>query len=84
MKAAIGRFLPDVPLKKAKVSFVRGSSNELDFENNAQSFKPVLDGLVDCGVLSDDSPRVVGKPNYDWEHSPRGKGFIRIRVEEIF
>jgi hypothetical protein len=83
VRAAVGRFLPAEPLKSAKVKFLRCSSCEPDFENNAQSFKPVLDGLVECGVLSDDSPRVVGKPDYDWKSAPKGKGFIQIRVEEI-
>jgi hypothetical protein len=38
---------------------VRRSKRLMDWDNFGASLKPVLDGLVKTGVLSDDSPKVV-------------------------
>ena len=83
VRLAVGRFLPAKPLERARVEIRRCSSNQGDYDGMVQAAKPVLDGLVECGVLIDDSPRIIGKPDYNREYAPRGKGFIRIQVEEV-
>ena len=83
VKHAVGRFLPKQALKKARLHLVRYSSTPCDYDNLIQSLKPVLDGLVECGVIADDSMSVISKPTYDWKKTERGKGCIRIQVEEI-
>jgi hypothetical protein len=72
---------PPEPLTRAVISFKRHSSTEPDFDNLAISFKPILDGLRQAGVIVDDKRANVGRPNYDWEYAPRNKGFISVRVE---
>ena len=47
-----------------------------------QSFKPILDGFVKAGVLKDDSPAVIGAPEYSWEKAGRGKGRISVWIRE--
>ena len=72
---------PEKPLEKAKLTFTRCSTTEPDFDNLAMSFKPVMDGLVECGILVDDNPKIVGRPGYFWEKAKRNHGHIRIKIQ---
>jgi hypothetical protein len=83
VRASIGRFLPRVPLKKAKLTLWRLSASPIDPDNLANSFKSTVDSLVECGVLEDDKMNNIGMPDYRWEKAERQKGYIRIRVEEV-
>ena len=71
------------PLAKARCSLTRCSSKAPDYDGLVQSFKPVLDGLVQSGILIDDAMSVIGKPEYQWEPAKRGQGSIKISVEEL-
>ena len=73
---------PKFPYDFAEVSFVWHSSVEPDFINMANSFKPVLDGLVRHGVLVDDSPSHL-RDIYSWEKAPRKKGYIEVEIEAV-
>lgn len=73
---------PPEPLAKAKLTLTRCSSSECDFDNLVISFKPVTDGLVRAGVLTDDKPSVIGQSKYLWEKAKAGQGKIRVKVEE--
>jgi Holliday junction resolvase RusA-like endonuclease len=67
-------------LDKARVRFTRHSSIRPDFDNLAASFKAVQDGLIDAGVIANDTFAVIGNPEYSWEKaSPKG-GKITIEV----
>jgi Holliday junction resolvase RusA-like endonuclease len=74
------KLIPASPYSKARLKLVRCSSAPPDFDNIAQSFKPVLDGLVEAGVLQDDSLAVIGKPEYGWEKVAPSQGKIIIQV----
>lgn len=74
---------PKEPLVRARVAITRCSTREPDFDGLTQGGKFLLDGLVKAGVLVDDSPRVIGRPDYHWERAPRGMGSVRILVEEV-
>lgn len=74
---------PAEPLERARVTIVRCSTREPDYDNLAQGGKFILDGLVKAGVIADDSPQVIGRPDYRWEKAPPAKGCVRVRVEEI-
>jgi hypothetical protein len=67
------------PFDFAHVVFTRFSSSEPDHDNLVASCKPLVDGLVDAGVLVDDSPRHV-TCSYRWERAKRGEGHVRIAV----
>lgn len=69
------------PLHSAVLSFTRYSTREPDFDGLVSSFKHVQDGLVLAGVLIDDKPKVIGKPNYSWEYARPKQGKIKIKVE---
>lgn len=72
---------PPQPLKFAHVKMTRHSEQEPDSDGLSGSFKYVRDGLVQCGVLIDDSPRYA-RCEYAWEQAPRGKGFVTIEIQE--
>lgn len=74
---------PVAPLKRARVSLTRGSSREPDYEALVVSAKPILDALVRAGVIADDAPRVIGRPEYEWEKAPRERGYVRVTVDEV-
>ncbi len=79
---AIGQNKPVTPLKKAKLTLTRYSSRESDFDGLVGSFKPITDALISCGVIEDDKPSVIGRPEYVWEKVKPKEGKIRIQVEE--
>ena len=84
VRYSIRGFIPRKPLKRAKLTLTRFSaSSSIDPDNLASSFKSTVDSLVECGVLEDDKISNIGIPQYKWEKVERGKGYIRIRVEEI-
>lgn len=71
------------PLSKAKVTITRFSATQPDYDGLVSAGKAILDGLVEAQVLIGDSPSVIGYPTYHWQHAPRLKGKISIRVEAI-
>lgn len=79
--SVVGR-KPEKPLSHARVHITRCSSAPPDPANLGEGAKFLLDGLVDAGVLEDDSARVIGMPKLDWEMAPPKKGHVRIRVWE--
>lgn len=83
VRAAVGNTRPKAPLQTAKLIMIRVSTSEPDRDNLCASFKPIIDGLRYAGVLVDDKKANIGMPDYRWERGQRGKGFIRVSVEEI-
>lgn len=81
--AAIGSSRPKRPLAKAKIRFVRNSSRECDFDGLVGCTKFLMDSLVNCGVILDDRPSVIGSPVFEWVKCKPKDGFMEIFVEEI-
>lgn len=52
--------LPAKPLSSALICITRNSNRYLDYDNCVASLKPIVDGLVRCGVLEDDNYKVTG------------------------
>ncbi len=74
---------PPTPLVKAKIKLIRHSHRTLDYDGLVGSMKPVVDALVDCGVLIDDSWKVLGKWDVDQKFRPKKKGcLLEIEVLE--
>lgn len=74
---------PPSPLVRAKLTLIRFSSSEPDFDGLVHGFKPVIDGLKECGVLLDDKARNIGQSSYSWEKAPAKQGKIRVVVEAL-
>ncbi len=72
-----------LPFKKARVIITRCSSRQPDFDNLVSSIKPLLDGLVKAGIISDDRQDVIAQPIVLWEKAGRRAGKIKIKVEEL-
>jgi Holliday junction resolvase RusA-like endonuclease len=82
LAVALNGGLPLAPLVKARVHCVRLSSGTMDRDGLCGSFKSVMDALVDCGVLVDDSPDHVDV-TYAQEKCAPKKGKISVTVEEV-
>jgi hypothetical protein len=76
-------FRPIKPLEKARVTLTRYSSVEPDYDGLVGAMKPILDGLVDAGIIIDDKMSVIGQPIYRWEKCGRGQGKVRVVVESV-
>lgn len=73
---------PTQPMLSASIELIRHSSTQPDFDNLVSSFKWILDGLIDAGVIVSDKPSVIGQPVYQWEKAAPKKGFIEVRVSD--
>lgn len=73
---------PRSPLAKAKITLTRFSSACPDQDNLTISFKSVVDGLKDAGVIVDDKMTNVIR-EHRWELSKPRQGKIRVMVEEL-
>ena len=74
---------PPEPWTRARVTIVRRSSVEPDFDNLYAGAKFLLDGLKAARVIEDDKPSVIGMPDCRWEYAPPARGSVRIRVEPL-
>lgn len=80
VRLAIGQNVPKLPLQKAKLTLTRHSDREPDFDNLAHSFKCVIDGLTNAGIILDDKPSIIGSPTFRWKKAKRNEGFISVEV----
>jgi Holliday junction resolvase RusA-like endonuclease len=74
---------PMTPLTSVKIVCTRFSSVEPDRDNLARSFKSVIDGLKDAGIIKDDKPSIVKEFVPLWQKAPKKNGRVVIVVEEI-
>ena len=82
-KQAAWHLRPVSPLKSYRLTCVRHSSAQPDFDNLAISFKSVVDGLKDAGIVEDDKAEYCLERYYKWEKTPPRGGKITIIVEEL-
>ena len=78
----IGKEKPCKPLEKAKLTLIRHSSSEPDYDGLVSSFKYVIDSLVTLKILVNDKSKNIGVPDYKWQKAPAMKGFITVGIEE--
>jgi hypothetical protein len=77
----LNKCIPAKPLTRAHLIFTRYAHGRLpDFGNLVSSFKHVEDALVKAGVIVDDNPSVIGRPEYYHEPTKAKHGRIRIQV----
>lgn len=74
---------PNEPLERVAVVLTRNSASKMDFDNRVASFKPVIDGLKDAGIIKDDNDSVILKRDYPQGKAPKGEGYIRVQVTEL-
>ena len=51
---------PPEPLKKAKIKIERHFYRMLDYDNLVSSQKCIIDGLIHCGIIENDSWKILG------------------------
>lgn len=73
---------PPSPLRKAKLTLIRFSSVEPDFDGLVRGMKSVVDGLVISGVLENDKLSNTGPWNCHWEKAKPKCGRILVIVED--
>jgi hypothetical protein len=77
------RCLPVKPLERAKITIVRHFWRQLDYDGCVGSLKPVIDALVTCGVLKDDSWNVTGPWVVDQKFRPKKDGpLLEVFIEQ--
>lgn len=74
---------PLKPLERVALILTRFSSVKPDRDNLAISFKPVVDGLKDGGVIVDDTDEVIVTCKYQWEKTSPKTGRVRVQLEEV-
>jgi len=71
------------PLEKIRLTITRHSLRPMDYDNRVMAAKSAVDGLVDAGLIADDTDQFIVERKYPWEPAPRGKGKIVVVVEEL-
>jgi Holliday junction resolvase RusA-like endonuclease len=79
----VGANKPKEPLKKAKITYIRHSSKEMDFDNLYGSLKVPLDCLKQLKIIEDDRPSVIGLPEAKQSTTGPSNGYIELIVEEL-
>lgn len=70
-------------LIKAKITIIRHSCKEPDFDGLVSGGKHLLDGLKLAKVITDDKQSVIGQPVYLWQFRGRSQGgMVTMRVEK--
>ncbi len=76
--------IPRKPLERANITLVRHFWRTLDYDGLVGSMKPVVDALVTCGVLSDDTWAVTGQWNVTQKFRPKAQGpLLEILIQEM-
>jgi len=79
MCACMGK-KPLRPLKVANIFLTRFSRVRPDYDNLVNSFKAVLDGLIDAGIIENDRHENIGVPIYNWKKYCIKGGKIKVEV----
>lgn len=74
---------PACKLAKAKLTLIRHSSVEPDWDGLVGSFKYVIDALVYQGILYDDGPDNIGESKALWKGAKPKYGFIEVWINEV-
>jgi Holliday junction resolvase RusA-like endonuclease len=74
---------PPLPLSKCRLECTRFSTSSSDYDNLVASFKPLIDGLKDAGIIKDDNQNCIIERKYTCEKAKPKQGKVRIIVEEI-
>lgn len=77
----VGMKQPETPLPRAQLILTRCTAVEPDPDNLAASFKPVIDGLREAGVIENDRSCNVDIC-YRWRKAPRGSKKMLVEVIE--
>ena len=68
------------PWSPVWIVVTRLSERPMDFDNRVAAAKPLVDSLVDAGIIPDDTDDVIVDRAYRWERAPRGQGRTRIEI----
>jgi len=73
---------PWKPVKKYELVLTRFSASEPDFDGLTSTWKWIIDGLIQAGVIDDDKLSNSGPWGIYWEKAPKNKGYVTIEVIE--
>lgn len=71
------------PFQACRITFVRASASPADLDGIVASMKPLLDGIVDAGIILGDGPGCVMDIKAEWHDAPKKKGYVKIIVEPM-
>jgi hypothetical protein len=85
LAAVIGFNKPARPIEKVNITAIRHAFRMLDFDSCVASLKPVVDGLVECGLLKNDNYSRTGDWSVTQVFRPKKLGnMIELIIEERF
>lgn len=76
----LSRLIPPQPFKHARLTLTRYSSSRPDYDGLVSSFKHCIDGLIEAGVIENDTPENIGVPEYRWRKESMRNGHIKISI----
>lgn len=71
------------PFISVELTIVRGSARPCDIDNAIAAAKPLIDGIVDAKIISDDNPNVVKAIRYEWQKTAPKAGYVKIIVDPV-
>lgn len=80
--AAVCGKKPSKPLESCWIELVRFNYRFLDFDGLVGSFKHTVDGLVEAGILKNDTYKITGPWKVWQEYCPKAQARIKVRVYE--
>lgn len=76
-------FAPLIPLSKAEIECIRYTSHSMDYDNLVASFKAIIDGLMDAGIIVDDNQGVLVKRTYTHEKIRNKYKHVKVTVRAV-
>ncbi len=76
-------FAPMVPLEKAEIECIRYTSHSMDYDNLVASFKALIDGLKDAGIIIDDNQGVLVRRTYTHEKIKNEFKHVKMTVRAV-
>lgn len=74
---------PEEPWRLVELTLIRGASRMCDIDNHISSFKALIDGLVDAGIILDDNPNVVRAIRCEHIPTKRDATYVKIIVHKF-
>jgi hypothetical protein len=81
--ALVGAKRPKLPVPRCRLHLTRFSSVEPDYDGLVSSFKSVVDGLREAGVILNDRYSNTGPWDCRWAKCPPKQGHIHVVVEQV-
>lgn len=74
---------PTETVTRCELACVRWSPRMPDFDGLVQSFKPLVDGLVNHEIIADDHMGIIVRRRYSWVQVPKKYQEVTMEISQI-